>query len=259
MHCVAHVSTRNHTKGLDSLQICLKHFCFSWNVSYIEEPENAQPYQCLKLSNSSKNGKYLTTKETWPRDDASWKLSAVTCPPGKYRREMVTSRQVFSALTLLQSKFWTCIHPHRRIEWSCAIVIIPCCLMNGDQWHSVFQDPISLCPDLLQESFSHADHSRNTKSMHHDWSPCVHGAPFNWRKLHFFVSLQEALKCLFARSNSSFQSNSAFLFGFLLKRTSLSPDLSFFCFGQEKRKENVPGPPDFSEFRYHTVYVVKGV
>ncbi len=56
-------------------------------VCYIKELENAQPYQTLKLSNSNndekKSGKDPTRKETQPKDDASRKFPAVTCPPGK--------------------------------------------------------------------------------------------------------------------------------------------------------------------------------
>ncbi len=63
-----------------------KIFCFSWNVCYTAELENAQPYQHLKPSNSCKNRKKILKipnhKETQPK--ASRKFPAQTSPPGNY-------------------------------------------------------------------------------------------------------------------------------------------------------------------------------
>ena len=64
-------------------RICPKHSCFSSNVSCTDESENAQPYQHLKPSHiHNKSGKYLTTKETQPKNDATRKFPAVQCPAG---------------------------------------------------------------------------------------------------------------------------------------------------------------------------------
>ena len=64
---------------------CVK-ICFLVNLVSTESC-NAQLSAHLTLSKSfdfwGESGKYPTTKETWPRDDASRKCLALTCPPGK--------------------------------------------------------------------------------------------------------------------------------------------------------------------------------
>ncbi len=70
---------------------CLKHFHFPERRDAKSYIQNAQPYQhmshqtasiVLKQTPPPKSGKHPTTKETQPKDDASRKFPAVSCPPG---------------------------------------------------------------------------------------------------------------------------------------------------------------------------------
>ncbi len=67
-------ATQEDTEG----EICLRHFCFSWNAHYTKESKYAQPYQHLRPSNSREN-LWKIPKEGKERDiaDASRKCLAL--------------------------------------------------------------------------------------------------------------------------------------------------------------------------------------